>query len=147
MVDANPIYHPSLIILLLINTFFLLFHILFFMSMLISYIFSVLLFITQLIIIIYLFSHQLFFSPWMVDANFIFILVLISSFFCSVWHPFVCFILRIVYFIIFCVSSCSSHTVNSFSFSSKFLLKEFDSHARSSSSIPHKIIQITKKHA
>ena len=30
--------------------------------------------------------------PWMVDANFIFILVFISPYFHSVWHPFGCFI-------------------------------------------------------
>ena len=55
---------------------------------------------------------------WMVDANFIFFLVFISSYFRSVWHPFGCFILRMVY--LFCVaflytfSSCSFHIVNTF---------------------------------
>ena len=49
---------------------------------------QVLLFITHLLIIyslVLLFSHQpIFFPPWMVDANFIFILVFTSSYFCFI---------------------------------------------------------------
>ena len=93
-------------------------------TMLISHIIQVLLFIThQLIFLFYFFSST--HSPpplWMVDAMFIFILFFISSYFRSVWHPFSCFILRMVYFVLFCVTSlgsthfpsCSSHTVNTF---------------------------------
>ena len=66
-----------------------------------SYIIQVLLFITHQFILL--------FSLWMVDANFIYILVFISYYFRSVWHPFGCFILRMVYlilnyFILFCVA-------------------------------------------
>ena len=46
-------------------------------------------------------SSTHFFPLWMVDANLIFILlVFISSYFRSVWHPFGCFILRMVYLIL-----------------------------------------------
>ena len=40
----------------------------------------------------------------MVDANFIFILVFISPYSRSVWHPSGCLILHMVYFISFCVT-------------------------------------------
>ena len=57
----------------------------------------------------------------------------ISSYFRSVWHPFSCFILRMIFFFI-CVTSlgpthfpsCSSHTVNTF-FYCKFLHPEYGS--------------------
>ena len=75
----------------------------------------------------YLFSHQhIFFPLWMVDANFIFILVLISSYFRSVWHPFGCLILCMVYlnssyfiyFVLVSLYTFSSHIVTTFFFSS-----------------------------
>ena len=88
------------------------------------YIILVLLFIThQLIFIFYFFSSTHFPPPlWMVDATFIFILLFISSYFRSAWHPFSCFILRMVYFVLSCVTSLgpthfpssSSHTVHTF---------------------------------
>ena len=93
MDDANFTYHPSLIM--------------YYSS-------------THFLILFFSLTH---FPPlWMVDAMFIFILVFISSYFRSVWHPFSCFILRMVYFVLFCVTSlgpthfpsCSSHTVNTF---------------------------------
>ena len=62
-------------------------------------------------LILYFFSSTHFFPPWMVDANFIFILVFISSYFRSVWHPFGCFILRIVYFILCYLLSTHFHHV------------------------------------
>ena len=88
-----------------------------------------LLLINSFFIHIFIFSSTHFFififPLWMVDANFIFILVFISSYFRSVWHPFGCFILRMVYlmlsyFIYFVLlslytfSSCSFHIVNTF---------------------------------
>ena len=122
--------------LLLINTFFsfyllIIFHNFFAWTMLISHIIQVLLCIThQLIFIFHFFSSTHFPPLWMVDAMFIFIKVFISSYFRSVWHPFSCFILRIVYFVLFCVTSlgpshfpsCSSHTDILFS---KFLHPEY----------------------
>ena len=98
--------------------------------MLMPYIIQVLLFITHVLIIyslIYFLINTFFFPLWMVDANFIFILVFISSYFRSVWHPFGCFILRMVYLILsyfiyvvlfslYTFSSCSSHIVNFFFF-------------------------------
>ena len=102
--------------------------------MLISYIIQVLLFITHQLnlLILFFFLINTFFPPlWMVDAKFILILLFILSYFCSVWHTFSCFILRMVYLVLFCVTfslgpthfpSCSSHTVNT-SFS-KFLHPE-----------------------
>ena len=89
--------------------------------MLISHIIQVLLCIPhQLIFIFHFFSSTHFPPLWIVDAMFIFIKVFISSYFRSVWHPFSCFILRIVYFVLCCVTSlgpshfpsCSSHTVH-----------------------------------
>ena len=43
-------------------------------------------------IISYILSGSIQYKSWMVDATFIFILLFISSYFRSVWHP-VCFIL------------------------------------------------------
>ena len=97
MEDANFTYHPSLIIYYSSTHFLILF-----------------------------FLINTFHPTWMVDAMFIVILVFTSSYFRSVWHPFSCFILRMVYFVLFCVTSlghthfpsCSSHTVNTFFLSS-----------------------------
>ena len=127
-------------LVLLINTFFYFFyyfsHFYFARMMLIQ----VLLFIAHQLIFLF-FSHQDINTfpppPPTLDATFIFIIVFISSYFRSVWHPFSCFIVRIVYFVLFCVTfslgptgytfpSCSSYTVNTF-FSSKFLHPEFGS--------------------
>ena len=104
MEDANFTYHPSLIIYYSSTHFLILF-----------------------------FLINTFHPTWMVDAMFIFILVFTSSYFRSVWHPFSCFILRMVYFVLFCVTSlghthfpsCSSHTVNTFF--PKFLHTEYGS--------------------
>ena len=94
MADANAIYHPSLIIYYS-STQFILFY------------------------FTYLFSHQhiFFYFKWIVDANFILILVFISSYVRSVWHPFGCFILCMVYlilnyFILCCFLSTHFHHVH-----------------------------------
>ena len=114
------ITHQHIVFILFIYLFF---HNFFAWTMLISHIIQVLLCIThQLIFIFHFFSSTHFPPLWMVDAMFILIKVFISSYFRSVWHPFSCFILRIVYFVLFCVTSlgpshfpsCSSHTVHTF---------------------------------
>ena len=67
---------------------------------------------------IFMFSSTHFFPLWMVDANFIFILVFISSYLLSVWHPFDCFVICMVYlilsyFILCCFLSTHFHHVHS----------------------------------
>ena len=111
MADANAKYlSPKPYYLLLINTLhiilssllftthyhslFLFYFLFFFFShilhfwwlMLMPCIIQVLLFITHLLIIysLIIFSSTHFFPPWMVDANFIFILVFTSSYFCFI---------------------------------------------------------------
>ena len=93
MADANAMYHPSFII--------------YYSS-------------THYLFTYYFLINPFFFPPWMVDANFIFILVFTSSYFC--------FILRMRHglfilshlFIMCCLYSthfhhlCSSHIVNTF---------------------------------
>ena len=76
MDDANFTYHPTL-------------------ASLIIYYSS-----TNFLILFFLINT---FPPplFMVDATFIFILVFTSSYFRSVWHPFSCFILCMVYFVLF----------------------------------------------
>ena len=86
--------------------------------MLITCIIQVLLFITHLLIIyslVYFLINPLFYPLWMVNANFIFILIVISSYFCSVWHPFGCFILRMrhVFFKLFNLK-CVAFTLHIF---------------------------------
>ena len=57
MADANAMYHPSFII--------------YYSS-------------THYLFTYYFLINPLFFPPWMVDANFIFILVFVSSYFCFI---------------------------------------------------------------
>ena len=109
--DANVMYHPSFII--------------YYSST--HYLFN------------YFLINPLFFPPWMVDANFIFMLVFVSSYFCFIlcMRHGLFFILVFKLFIynmlplLYTFLSCSSHIVNTFYlvfFFLKFLHPEFVSY-------------------
>ena len=147
MADANAIYHSSLIIYYSSTLFVLFDHHYYYTDhlSLFNFIFSSHISLLMAdanaiyhfsLIICYswtehIITHQVLFFLFFVDAMFI-SSFFISSYFRSVWHPFSCFILRMVYFFI-CVTSlgsthfpsCSSHTVKNLF--SKFLHPEYGS--------------------